>query len=69
MLVNQALCDLFIAHRVEKRNHQDGRTLKMYLFQKGPEVSGKVRHYKITPAASSEISLACEWQTWRQLTT
>lgn len=62
MLMNQALSDFFIAHRAEKINHQDGRTLKMYLFLKGPGVSGKVRHRKISPVASSDMNLACEWQ-------
>lgn len=63
MLVNQALCGFFITHRVEKINHQDGRKLKMYLFLKGPEASGKAKYCKISPAANSEMSLACEWQT------
>lgn len=63
MLVDQVSCDFFIAHRVEKMNHQDGRALKMYLFLKGSGISGKARHCKISPAAGSEMSLACEWQT------
>lgn len=68
MLVNQALRDFFIACRVEKMNHRIVGHWRHYLFLKGSGVSRKESHCKISPAGSSEMSLACEWQTWRQLT-